>query len=123
NREKLSDMATINRLIEWPLEKQVLNISSASSNPEIVRKERSICLESGFNHYRIHARQHLKAGNQNRSLFNALNCKGSEYYLTLDDDYFVFPHFPLTGHEQIVKHNLDYYQAPLAFKGVYRLGV
>jgi hypothetical protein len=122
NTEKLKDMMTINRLMNWPVEKQVLNISTSSSNVAVVRGEREICLAMGFNHYRIHARQHLKAGNQNRSIFNAINCHEHEYYLTLDDDYFIFPKFPLLAHQHIFEGNFDYYQAPLAFKGVYKLG-
>jgi hypothetical protein len=122
NCDKLKDMMSINRLMQWPVEKQVCNISSSSSNHDIVKKEREICLQLGFNHYRIHARQHLKAGNQNRSIFNAINCSGHEYYLTLDDDYFIFPEFPRIAHETIREKKLDYYQAPLAFKGVFRLG-
>lgn len=119
NTKKLHDMMAINQMAGWPDEKLLLNISSSSSNPNAVREERRLCLEFGFNHYRIHARQHLKAGNQNRTIFNAINQSGIEYYLTLDDDYFIFPDYLAMGHTIIQKENLDFYQSPLAFKGVY----
>ena len=111
----------INKLLLWNSEKTIFNISSSSSNIKIVLKERECCLETGFNHYRIHARQHLKAGNQNRAFFNAIECKGREYYLTLDDDFFCFPDYPLSGHKEIVAGNLDYFQALNVYSGSYDL--
>jgi hypothetical protein len=119
NCEKLYDKMAINKLHIWDNDKISFNISSSSSNTEKVLKEREYCLELGFNHYRIHARQHLKAGNQNRAIPNALDGVNQEYYLTLDDDYFVFPDFALEGHTEIKRLNLDYVQSPLAFRGIF----
>lgn len=123
NINKLFDMMTIDRLIEWPINQQRLNISSSSSNLDVVRKEREVCLDRGYNYYRLHARSHLKAGNQNRSFFNTINCCGKEYYLTLDDDFFVFPDYPTVAHQRIAEGNLDYFQSPLIFKGIYKPGI
>ena len=117
--EKLFDKMVINKLIIWDIEKLIFNISSSSSKPEIVRKERENCLTLGYNYYRIHARQHLKAGNQNRSIPNAIDGIDKEYYLTLDDDYFIFPNYALMEHERLVSEQLDYIQSPLVFKGIY----
>ena len=119
NCEKLYDKMAINRLLIWDNDKISFNVSSSSSNVDKVLKEREYCLELGFNHYRIHARQHLKAGNQNRAIPNALDGVNKEYYLTLDDDYFVFPDFALEGHTKIKRLNLDYIQSPLAFRGIF----
>lgn len=119
NCEKLYDKMAINKMIIWDTEKVFFNISSSSSKVDIVLKEREICLELGYNHYRLHARQHLKAGNQNRAIPNSINGIGKEYYLTLDDDYFVFPDFAMCGHHKILSDNMDYVQAPLAFRGIY----
>lgn len=119
NCEKLYDKMAINRLLIWDNDKILLNVSSSSSHIDKVLKERDYCLELGFNYYRIHARQHLKAGNQNRAIPNALDGVNKEYYLTLDDDYFVFPDFALDALNEIEKKNLDYIQSPLAFRGIY----
>jgi hypothetical protein len=117
--EKLYDKMVINKLLIWDSQKVFFNISSSSSKVDLVLKEREYCLELGYNHYRIHARQHLKAGNQNRAIPNLIDGVGKEYYLTLDDDYFVFPDFALIGHERMTSKNMDYIQAPLSFRGIY----
>lgn len=119
NCEKLYHKMIINRLTIWDSEKISFQVASSSSNAGIAIKEREYCLKSGFNHYRIHARHHLKAGNQNRTVTNVNDGIGNEYYLTLDDDYFAFPDFVIQGHQEIEAKNLDYYQAPLSFKGMY----
>jgi hypothetical protein len=119
NCEKLYDKMVMNKLLIWDTEKAFFNISSSSSKTEVVLKERENCLTLGYNHYRIHARQHLKAGNQNRAVFNAIDGTGKEYYFTLDDDYFALPHFGLAAHNEIQVKNLAYFQAPLAFRGMF----
>ncbi|MEN7548111.1 hypothetical protein AAG747_09325 [Rapidithrix thailandica] len=116
-RKKMS----INRHIHWSAQQLVCNISSSSSREEVVKEERNMCIEMGFNHYRIHARRHLKAGNQNRAICNTINCTGIEYYLTLDDDYFTFPESALLMHQQIEEHQLDYFQSPQALEGIYKI--
>ncbi len=121
--EKLFNMMVINRHVYWPVDGRRLLISSSSSNPQKVKQERRNCIELGFTYYRIHARQHLKAGNQNRAFFNAIDFAGDEYYLTLDDDYFVFPEASLAGHYEIRQKNLEYFQFPLTFKGIYKTEV
>lgn len=119
NCDKLGDKMAINKLIQWDNDNLVFTVSSSSSKPTIVAQERNNCLKFGYDHYRIHARQHLKAGNQNRAIPNAIDGIGREFYLTLDDDYFVFPDFMLKEYNRLVSENLDYAQSPLAFKGIY----
>jgi len=119
NNNKLFEMMAINRCIYWSKEKLRLLISSSSSNIEKVIEERTNCINLGFSHYRIHARRHLKAGNQNRAIFNSIDFKKREYYLTLDDDYFVFPEFAKEAHKRIQRNTIEYYQSPLTLKGLY----
>lgn len=119
NCEKLHNKMIINKLLIWDQEKIKHIVSSSSSLVEIALKERELCRKIGFNYYRIHARQHLKAGNQNRAIPNIIEGVGKEYYLTMDDDYFSFPDYALIAHKKIVSEDLDYLQAPLIFKGLY----
>ncbi len=121
NCDTIYNKMLVNKLLIWDSQKIIFNLSSSSSNVEIVLKERECCLETGFNHYRIHARQHLKAGNQNRAFFNAIDRNNREYYLTLDDDFFAFPDYALIGHKEIISGNLDYYQALNVYSGSYDL--
>jgi hypothetical protein len=119
-RETFSHAVEVN----WKYDNRWVVLGTDTDDIKLAEQERRMALDLGITRYAVGARQHLKAGNQNRIMPNVpVSGLGESFYLTLDDDYSAASNMlhrviPLMTDKQ----DFSFVQIPLYFRANSELG-